>query len=407
MRAPVLDLGFSSWDIEQHLITVGYWNTESRRERHACVLTPCAYVFNEELIVAKAAMVLYKAVTRLEITLQELSHRLRLDHSESQFLRIGKRAAHGLLQPGEETSPTVPPMIKIDMVRDRDRWYAVEIDAYNPRALGTVALVDGLAKRTGKSLVSDIVTHLAPILGHEHEWVFLISEKERYYGTAYEMLCSLLKKEGVRTRCVQEAQVAENASLLTNRDGLLHLFAIPENLDRHPAIRNHLLKGYRAGIVRLFYPPKAYLGSKAFLPFIAAQEGVNGTIPPTALLTGYPENCIFSRPRERERIILKHAHSSGSKNIVRQNDLEIFYKTIDEGRQSKNPLWIAQEEVRQEPVAVTVFDRARRVIRPYYLRLTVYATACGIAGIKVTGRQNEIVHGASDCIQMPVVKTSV
>ena len=407
MRTHMLDLGFSSQDVEEHLIVTGYWNTESKRERHACVLTPCAYILHEESQLTDAARALHAAVMQLETTLAGLSQRHHLAHAESRFLRMAKSASHGLLRPGEDSGLAIPPMVKIDMVRDRSgEWYAVEVDTYNPRALGTIALVDALVKRANKTPASCVVLRLAAMLGNEREWAIIIYEKERYYGTSYEVLGSLLQKNGVRIRFVSEKEVAKNISMLRCRDGPFHTFLIPENMDRHPEIRTYLLAEYRAGFVRTIYPPKAYLGSKAFLPFIAAQKGVNNTVPPTALLTDWVENCIFSRPRSSDRIILKPVHSSGSRGIIRQDDLDSFYKTIKEEKQSKNPLWIAQQEVAQEPIAVTVFDGKSRVVMLYYLRLTMYATAEGIAGLKITGRPEKIVHGAPDCIQLPVIRTS-
>jgi hypothetical protein len=408
MRTHMLDLGFSRRDVEEFLVTAGYWDTASKRERHACVLTPSAYILHEEPQLTLAAKALYAGVMRLESVLAGLSQQHRLLHAESQFLRMAKSASHGLLRPGEDLGVDIPPVVKIDMVRDRTgEWYAVEVDTYNPRALGTMALVDALARLANTAPASSIASNLAMLLGREREWTFIVSEKEMYYSTAYEVLISLLWKCGVSVRLISEKEAAINMSLLKCRDGPLYLFSIPENMDRHPAVRNFLLAEYRAGSIQTIYPPKAYLGSKAFLPFIATQEGVNGTVPPTALLTGWVENCIFSRPRTNDRIILKPAHSSGSKGIVRQEERYLFYGTIKDARGSKNPLWIAQEEVQQDPISITVFDGTSRIAIPYYLRLTMYATAQGIAGLKITGRPEKIVHGAPDCIQLPVIRKSI
>src|SRR3989344_3319559 len=99
MRTHMLDLGFSSQDVEEHLIVTGYWNTESKRERHACVLTPCAYILHEESQLTDAARALHAAVMQLETTLAGLSQRHHLAHAESRFLRMAKSASHGLLRP--------------------------------------------------------------------------------------------------------------------------------------------------------------------------------------------------------------------------------------------------------------------------------------------------------------------
>ncbi len=44
---------------------------------------------------------------------------------------------------------------------------------------------------------------------------------------------------------------------------------------------------------------------------------------------------------------------------------------------------------------------------PLFLRLTMYAKYDGIAGMKMTGRQDKLVHGAPDCVQLPVVKACI
>ncbi|MBI5457226.1 hypothetical protein HY971_00685 [Candidatus Kaiserbacteria bacterium] len=405
MTSHTLDLGFTARQVEDCLTSIGYWGTAARREHHACVLTPSAYVLREERQLIEQSTALYAAVGKLETTLAALPRLRRIDHRQSQLLRLARSASHGLLQPGEDRATDIPPIVKLDMVRDAaGNWHAVEVDTYNLRPLGVIALVDAIAKYGLHEPAYCVVSHLAATLGNDRQWTIVVSEKERCYRAAYETLASLLAKMGTSVRLLGEEEAAHNPSLLKCRDGPLHLLAIPESLDRHPGVREHLLAEYRARSVRTLYPPKAYLGSKAFLPFLASQERVNGSIPATALLTGNIADCTFSRPRTGERIILKSAHSSGSKGIVRQSNEPSFQKTVAEEGRARTPLWVAQQEVSQEPIPVVVFAGNKRVVRSYYLRLTVYATQGGIAGMKMTGRPEEIVHGAPDAIQLPIIR---
>lgn len=152
MRAHVLDLGLNASDIEAHFEASGYWDTPDKRVRHACVRSPSAYVLDEESVLDDSARVLYRAVTQLEIKLASLARKSHRTHAQSAFLRTGTSAAHGLLLPGEDLLDSVPPFFKVDLVRDcAGTWKAVEVDVYNLRPFGTIALVDSLAAKAPAS----------------------------------------------------------------------------------------------------------------------------------------------------------------------------------------------------------------------------------------------------------------
>lgn len=400
------DLGLSRRDLENYLIRVGYWDTAHKRIRHMCILSPMAYILREETALTATARAIHAAVQKLEDELIALSRAKQPGREAAQWLGCAKTASGGLLYPGQAFTPGIPPILKVDMVRDREgRWHVVEVDSYNARALGTIALCDWLLEQCGLAPYASIGDNLVRCLGGETSLTVVVSAKEGYYRTSFELVRLALEQRGVRVRLITEQEIAMNPTIFAGSAKPQALLVIPDNLHRHPTARHVLLSAYREGRIALVYPPKPYLGSKAFLPFLASQEGVLGSIPPTALLVGTLEQCDFSPCPVGKRVLLKPVTSSGSKGIVEQDDTEAFYRTINESRGAKNPLWVAQEEIEQGSVPITVFtDDDRKTDLMFNLRLTMYVSAEGIAGIKMTGREHKIVHGAADCVQLPVMR---
>lgn len=402
------DLGLSRRDVDNYLVLSGYWSTPAKRERHQSILSPSAYVLNEAADLSATARALYVAVQKLERELVELSCLTRLREEQAQWLRYAKSASHRLLRPGQARCSQIPPILKIDMVRGAGgEWRAVEVDSYNARALGTIVLCDGLLEHSSHEPAAPLAKNLAHLLAEVSTLTIIISEKEEYYRTSFEIVRDALIKKGVRTRLVNERHIATNPAFPGTSDGQPVLLIIPENMHRYPEARQKLMGDYRSGRIAVLYPPKPYLGAKAFLPFLAVQDGVVGVIPATALLTGQLDSCRFYPSPKAKRFILKHVHSSGSKGLIREgDDRGAYFKTIKESQGARNPLWVVQEEVVQEPIPLTVFEGDERVTDLFYLRLTMYVGAEGIAGIKMTGRKHDIVHGAADCVQLPVIRSA-
>ncbi|RJQ35254.1 hypothetical protein C4568_01385 [Candidatus Parcubacteria bacterium] len=396
MLPSVIDLGLAPDDVQAHFVRSGYWETVERRTRHACTLTPAALVLDSEALTATASNI-YAAVENLERNLHVLGQKKSLLHDEAFFLRQAKIASHGLSLPGRSVCDDVPPMVKIDFAYGIDSgWQVLEIDTYNPRALGTIALMDSIALLAGMHPGRILTDALGKYLNAAEKWHIIVSEKEMYYETSYDVLSRFLRERGISINTLRERD------MVSVRD-ISQVLCIPENLDRTPAIRDQLLRRYTEGDTYAVYPPKAYLGSKAFLPYFANQPSFQGLIPATALLTGELEKCTFTPPSTHKRFILKATCSSGCKGIVRYDEGEMFSRIVRGQRNAKKPLWIIQEEIDQKPFDVIVFDGNERVRSPYYFRLTVYAQKDGVAGMKITGRPEKIVHGAPDCIQMPII----
>ena len=104
-------------------------------------------------------------------------------------------------------------------------------------------------------------------------------------------------------------------------------------------------------------------------------------------------------------MILKGVVSSGMKQIIfSDREPGRFLEMLAQAGNYKAPAWILQQQVQPVPLPVLVFDETgARIEEKHYLRVTAYITADGVLGVDVTGRKNPMVHGAKDCIQIPVV----
>ena len=368
------------------------------------MLSPAAYVVcktqREEL--ERLSRAVYTHVEALARKLSTLGKSTRLTHEEAFFLGLAKNGIRGLLKPSEHDG-NIPPVIKVDLVQDSQGHYKIaEVDVYNPRGFGYLALLDGLVPDgattagPGISAIADSMNHFS----RDAQWVIVVSEFERYYYPTYSIFANALEQRGLRVSVFRGRELAAGSETLAK---ISHVFAVPDTFVEHPEVRKLLLSRYRARELSAFYPPAAYLGSKAYLPFLRAQPGLEEFIPPSALV------CRRSDPWKmigRETpVVLKGVMSSGHKQVIfSKREPVTFENTLAEARRSKYPAWMVQEEVAQGPVSVVVFDDAgQRLTRNYFLRLTAYVARDGLIGLEATGRESSFVHGAPDCIQIPAI----
>ena len=388
-----IDLGLSVRDVQQYLVGCGYWGTETLRARNACTLTPCALALSRDALngLDQLARQTYAALASTQQRIHALATARSLTNADAAFVKLARRAARDLLAPGE--CELVPPVVKLDCVITDGSFKVVEVDAYNPRGYGYLALLNALVP-TGKRAGGGIA-ELAKRMRAQSDgaWRFLVPEYERYYEPGYRILCAALAAEGIDAICVRESELVDGADLD------MATFVIPDTLHELPALRTALMGRYREGCLTTFYPPCAYLGTKALLPTIAAEA--SGYVPKTALVSRmHDPRAAFSG-----ETLLKGVVSSGMKQVLfSDEDGDAFERAYLDARQQKTPQWVIQEAVSQAPIPVTVFgeDGARRVA-PYYLRVIAYATRDGLLGAEVTGRPDRRVHGAPDCVQMPVM----
>ncbi len=400
-----ISLGLSREHLQAYLEATGYWGTAELRRRNAYVLSPSAYVLSprQKTQLDRLSQATFGAVCRLSGHLSKLAGEHSLTNPDAQFLSLARTGLRGLLSPAE-IAGAAPPLLKVDLVQDEEgKFFIAEADAYNPRGFGYMALLDGSIpnslKRSGPGIaaVADLMRKQEVCTAAE--WLIIVSEQERFYKPAFEVFRSVLARHGVYARIVDEAGI--DKELFGTET--IHVFVIPETLNRNTEGREHLLDRFRQGTARVFYPPAAYLGSKAFLPYLAQQENMAEFVPPCSLVSRKIDPLLVCNGYPA---VLKGVMSSGMKQVIFSGaDPDMFEKTLAEARSTKRPTWVMQREVKQKPVPVVVFfdDGTGCIERDYYLRITAYIGESGLVGAEVTGRTDPKVHGAPDCIQIPTI----
>lgn len=412
--SPFVDLGLARRDLESYLAHCGYWGDEEARRRYGYVLSPSALVLSktQQQDLERLAVSTHAAVRTLNNRLCDIGAQVSPStHEDALLLRLGNVAMRGLLKPSAGVR-AVPPVIKVDLVMDPDgRFHIAEVDTYNPRGLGFVTLLEesihfelkrnaanrAFKRYPGTGGVAQVMRDLAP----GKQWFLLVSEFERFYQASFAVFANALLRYGVAAKLLREQDIANG---LTSVPEGAQLLAIPDTLNVYPAVRENLLSRYQAGELQTLFPPVAYVGSKAFLPYLRACEGMEEFIPASAL--------VGKKCRSQEQLVdvtkplvLKATVSSGMKGVYFSDlDPEKYASILASARTLRNPSWILQEQVHQKSSSVVVFDEdGERVVRDYYLRVTAYVSEQGIVDVEVTGRPDRKVHGAPDCIMVPVL----
>lgn len=403
----VVDLGFSRNALEEYLKGVRYWTDEFTRTRYQYILSPCAYGVGEKEReqLRELAVAVWRGVSDLNKHLCRIAATKPLQNADVRFLKLAKLASCGLLLPASGRE-AIPPVIKVDLMRDhRGNFRIAEVDTYNPRGLGFAALLEGTLEGLERSKFRGVVSFAEEMKKRQKEagavWAILISREERFYDAPFAVLAERLSLRGVTTELVYEP-AEENKGAGWFPQKITHALLIPESLSSLSA-KAELLERYHRGTLTLLYPPLAYLGSKAFLPYLSRHPHAKAFVPKSDLVSR--RNDPFRLYASSQPPVLKGVMSSGMKQVIFA-DLEpaAFWRQFTWARQTRNDAWMVQEKVPQAPVNIITFDeRGDRRKGDYYLRFTAYITKDGVLDLMVTGRPDEKVHGAKDCIQLPVI----
>ena len=398
-----IDLGISRNEVAESLVNAGYWESTGHQGNRRYVLSPSAFVLSREQQVelSRLATALYPAVGALNNRLCDIAQNEKgRTHQDGMFLRLGNTAARGLLDPVDGCR-MIPPLLKVDLMQNECGDFKIaEVDVYNPRGLGYNALLNEMgAGLAGKKLYPGMDT-IARLLreASDRRWVIVVSAFEQYYRIAFEIFARAMSRRGVDICVIDDAHIRDNKHVLQGGAVLI----VPDSLHTHAAAREQLMEWYRDHSMRTFYPPVAYLGSKAFLPFLRACAGMEAFLPECGLV-----GKRWTDPREQFSgpYVLKAGVSSGLKGVFFSNlDAEAFEKEYATARSLKTGSWVLQQQVTQQAVPVTIFGPCGvRSTKHFYLRLTIQVGESGVVDAEVTGRTDPKVHGAPDCIQLPVV----
>ncbi len=407
-HSQTVDLGISRCDVAHYLVATGYWNSPQENGNRRYTLSPSAYRLSREQQTSlnRLALWTYNAIMRLNAYLCDLAKANGLSHQDGMFLKLANSASRGLLRP-EYGCMDISPVLKIDVMQSvNGRFQIAEVDAYNPRGLGYNALLNdlflpvcqasgsGVEQYPGMGMVAEMLKSR-----YTGPWHIVLSEYERYYGPAFSVFAKSMARHGVEIRIVRDSDMAHILEM-TNCNA--HLLIIPDTLHTYAKVRELLMGQYVKGGVTPFIPPVAYLGSKAFLPFLRSCDGMEEFMPECGLV-----GKRWSDPREKfgGPYVLKAGVSSGLKDVYfSRSDVAEFERAFAGAREQKTGSWVLQQEVVQQRTPVVVFDEAgKRLTRDYYVRLTLQIGARGVIDAEITGCTTPKVHGTPECIQLPVV----
>jgi hypothetical protein len=411
ITAQTIDMGFSRETLESYLVGTGFWGNPELRDRHGYQLSPAAYVLSGEQAseLERLSEATHSAVSSLNQQLVAYAARSpKLTNGEAGLLKRAKIATRGLLSPYDGVNE-VPPVLKVDLVQDvAGHFRIVEVDSYNPRGFGYATLLERSLPELWRTPRLPGIERLATMIG-EHSsqvdtWYLLVSEFERYYETSARIFVRALNDFGVAAKLVREQELYQNPGHPLFTDPSAGVLVIPDTLDQYPQVRQALVKQYQNGTLTTFYPPLSYLGSKGFLPELREQPGMDEFLPKTTLV-GKKHNGWKDRVDPHKPQVLKATVSSGMKKVLFSDlDTAGFCRTLEEASNLPGSSWILQEQVEQEPIPIVAFDDdGARVENQYFLRITAYVSAQGLVDAEITGRPDRKVHGAPDCIQIPVL----
>lgn len=405
MNGQIVNVGITRESLVRTLTESGLWSGESD-SRYGYTLSPCAYGISKKQAreLEYLSRGIYRALKLLDRRLNSLGSDPGPNKADARFLRLSKTGTKNLLSP-RDCDSNLPPVVKVDLVQDCNGAFKVaEVDAYNPRGLGYLCL---LGSTVGKEVnrfpgIGVLCSLFASMRRGTTPWFIIVSEYERYYEPAFGVLVKTLQEYGIPAKLVRESYLAERGV-----DEVFGTFAqilcVPESLYTHPQVRSRLMERYRRGSIYSLFPPKAYLGSKGFLPYLSQQESAEAYIPTTSLVSRRDDPYVHID--KEANTVLKATVSSGMKQVFFSDlDTSDFQVKLAEARSLEYPVWVLQEQIPQTPSSVDVYSGYGCVTQgDYYFRVIAHITEYGILDVEVTGRPDRKVHGAPDCIQLPSI----
>ncbi len=343
-------------------------------------------------------------------------------------LQNGNSKVHRRLQQQNPDESSI--ITKIDLMEDLEGNFKIaEVDGYNPRGMGYSTLAARL--RSVNSPTSETLPGVAERLAVElgkfggNTLCFLYPERERFYLPEFNILKSELEKLGVELEVVSETD-------FVFRDQ--KLFVVLPVLYHNTALTNQLAELYLSGAISFLIPPKPFYGSKSVLALLTnttrdpesndsleqilrhyidgdSLDTIRKHTPPTYLVGkpagkvagGYAlELTAWEKALENNPHILKMSVSSGMKGVFFPHHRD-FQSKLQEAAGMQGH-FVIQQQVNQLPHDWQYFDQDGNLqTGTFHTRVTAHIIGDDLADICVTARQDEQVHGATDCLQLGTV----
>ena len=234
-----ISLGLSREHLQAYLEATGYWGTAELRRRNAYVLSPSAYVLSprQKTQLDRLSQATFGAVCRLSGHLSKLAGEHSLTNPDAQFLSLARTGLRGLPSPAE-IAGAAPPLLIVDLVQDEEgKFFIAEADAYNPRGFGYMALLDGSMpnslKRSGRiAAVADLM---------RKQEVCTAAECHHRFGAGTLLWPAFEVFRAYSPGTMSRPDSRRGGMTKNSSTEAIHVFVIPETLNRSTEGREHLL----------------------------------------------------------------------------------------------------------------------------------------------------------------------
>jgi hypothetical protein len=376
-------------DIDQFLRACGYWTgPHDSRYGYYPTVAPISFGMREKQQFTDIGrlVVLYQDYVNQLVTQNGISQ--PKDHFGALIQRIAKHASSGLAI--KQTSQRVP-ICKVDLIYSKEGLRIAEIDAYNPRGMLYAVLLSNLYEIS--SPISDKIA--LQVKEKKTSWIF--ANHERYYHNVLRATQYLLEKNKNVS-----LQIHNSNELITSPN---HFIMVPWGLRTPNEVRVRTMLEEHSHKGNCWYPVAPWLSSKSFLGVLGHQVRDASCSKELAELTKQfiPETFLVHHKmvdvsRSMSDFVLKPTVSSGHKGVTRdQADLSSLL--------GKTPSHILQQFSEPQPVNIPFYSKEGVEQRAdFFLRVTAYYDDLGnFLEAEITGRNEWLVHGATDCIQGPVI----
>ena len=423
-------------NLEAELMKLGLWNATGPdgRVRYQYKLVPGEFRLTGDMR-AQLSEIALMTTGALRASAQ-LSYDLGWGHREAQqpgkkplspkeaaFLKMLRAACGGYEFPYE--FPVLPPIVKVDLAWDGTSLRVVEIDTYNPRGLAYALWLRYIHVEAGElDALRDSLLYTLLEAAPSGGYVWLYSDRERYYTPVMKTAASILNKFGVKMRVVGERDVQ---SVCPNSGfGLLredeNLVIVPDRMHQNIAVRNDLVSFVQAHPDRTLMPYVPQLGAKSLMAFLTngnedpeiaswQQEYIDPAIVP--FIDAYlPKTAVLGRQFTKLTLpdfvdsgeaVLKAINSSGAKGVYMPHGWDDWETALAIARGQKTPNFIAQELVEQQQMSIEGVSGPE----DHFVRITAYVATGGngtCIDAELTGTGDDpLVHGGTSCIQLPAI----
>lgn len=434
---------------EEFLREVGLWTGEASRSKYGFRLSPDSLEITasqrmelteiNDLVYSEGgfldgSMELFRQIFNPRFTSTKVGGRI------SRALRMGIPRQEGPIQRSFQTQ--IPAIAKLDLALacSGPAFRILEVEADQAHGFGYVTIADRFGIRTfpNKAYLPGLITVLGDSLvergfSTKKPLALIVGRLESFYEQELEVFSGIANKEGLNIMFIPERELvvsADGVASHNNRNSVTDLLVDLPILTSAGRIGTgvdsvNLLDLYAQAKIECLIPPKRFLSNKNLLGLISNGSDdqdlekvlldvfnesklsrLRRFIPVSAVINRKTEDYAALRViNNPDNWVIKKAVASGSKGVALPSSPDRQRAFLQEALVNPHS-YIIQEKVEQEARRFHFAEQSelgdlRSALM--YMRLTLFASPIRMAALALTARETEDVHGAKDCIQIPVV----